>query len=350
MDAEQQNRSIERIFMAYSIVKTLAVSLICLLCGLLGASTPVFAAAPELSFPLKCTLGESCWLVNFVDRDPGPGYTDFQCGAFSYKTHKGTDIAKADDAQMRRGVAVLAAAPGIVLGTRDGMPYNTAPGGRITDGRECGNGLVIDHGDGWNTQYCHMQAGSLTVVKGQGVERGTVLGRIGRSGQTEFPHLHISVKHNGTVIDPFTGDSNIGLCNANAESRGLWAEQIRSALHYPGPQPYHLGFTDAAIDIEAVRAGKLNATRFAATSPALVFWTEIFTLKPGDRVSVSLQAPDGSTIGRNTYTVPSPKARLAMAATGKKSGPTWPTGIYVGRIDITRDGETISKSLQATVE
>jgi murein DD-endopeptidase MepM/ murein hydrolase activator NlpD len=332
-------------------VKTLATSLILMICGLFSVPAQLLAAPPELSFPLKCTLGESCWLVNFVDRDPGPGYTDFECGAFSYNTHKGTDIAIADDAQMRRGVAVLAAAPGLVLGTRDGMPYNTAPGGKNTDGRECGNGLVIDHGDGWTTQYCHMQSGSLTVVKGSTVERGTVLGRIGRSGQTEFPHLHISVKHDGTVIDPFTGDSNVGLCKADADTSGsLWAEPIRSTLRYPGPQPYHLGFTDTRVDIEAVRAGKLNETRFAATSPALIFWSEIFTLKAGDRITVSLRAPDGSTIGTNAYTVPSPKARLAMAATGKKSGPTWPVGTYVGQIDITRGGITVSKSLKATVE
>jgi len=311
---------------------------------------PVRAAPPELTLPVNCTIGETCWLVNFVDRDPGPKYTDFRCGSFSYNGHKGTDIAIADDAAMRRGVAVLAAAPGRVLGLRDGMPYNTAPGGKITDGRECGNGLVLDHGDGWTTQYCHMQAGSLKVVKGQVVDRGAVLGSIGRSGQTQFPHVHMSVKHNRTVIDPFTGDSSIGLCKTNAETSGLWSPALRTALHYPGPQPYHLGFTDAKIDIDAIRAGKLNETRFRVTAPQLIFWAEIFTLKAGDTMTLALRAPDGRIIGKNSYTMPSPKARLTIAATGKKSGATWAPGIYEGQIDVTRDGVTVSRSAKASIE
>ena len=108
-------------------VKTLATSLILMICGLFSVPAQLLAAPPELSFPLKCTLGESCWLVNFVDRDPGPGYTDFECGAFSYNTHKGTDIAIADDAQMRRGVAVLAAASAAAVVTAPTVAIGAAP-------------------------------------------------------------------------------------------------------------------------------------------------------------------------------------------------------------------------------
>jgi hypothetical protein len=52
-----------------------------LLFGILGlAPLPLHAGPPELSLPLDCKIGETCWLVNLVDRQPGPGRTDFRCG------------------------------------------------------------------------------------------------------------------------------------------------------------------------------------------------------------------------------------------------------------------------------
>jgi len=89
-----------------------------------GSAAPgrAWAGPPELSLPAACDPGRTCWLVNFVDHDPGPGAQDYRCGRLSYDTHKGTDIAIANDAVMNSGVNVLAAAPGRVLRVRDGEP------------------------------------------------------------------------------------------------------------------------------------------------------------------------------------------------------------------------------------
>ena len=38
-----------------------------------------------------------------------------------------------------------------------------ALGPTATAGRNCGNGVTLDHGDGWQTQYCHMRRGSVAV-------------------------------------------------------------------------------------------------------------------------------------------------------------------------------------------
>lgn len=51
-----------------------------------------------------------------------------------------------------------------------------------------------------------MKNGYLKVRKGQKVRDGTVLGEIGLSGRTKFPHIHFSVRKNGKVIDPFDPD------------------------------------------------------------------------------------------------------------------------------------------------
>ena len=51
-------------------------------------------------------------------------------------------------------------------------------------GKECGNGVVLVHDDGYQTQYCHLKKGSVAVKKGARVSEGDLLGFIGMSGKT----------------------------------------------------------------------------------------------------------------------------------------------------------------------
>ncbi len=78
---------------------------------------------------------------------------------------------------------------------------------------DCGNGLVIDHGDGWQTQYCQRKQGSVRGNNGQTVAAGDVLGQVGLSGRTLFPHLHISARKDGETVGPFQPDA-LDTCNA----------------------------------------------------------------------------------------------------------------------------------------
>lgn len=60
---------------------------------------------------------------------------------------------------MQNGVNVIAAAPGTVAGFREGVDdvvYSDENAADV-DGIECGNGVVISHGAGWVTQYCHLK-------------------------------------------------------------------------------------------------------------------------------------------------------------------------------------------------
>lgn len=324
-----------------------------LIAGAVLVSLPAGAEPPALSLPADCDIGTSCWLVNFVDHDPGPGARDYRCGALSYDTHKGTDIAIRNDAAMNAGVDVLAAAPGKVVGTRDGMPNSTRAdleSATALRGRDCGNGVRIDHGGGWSTQYCHMMAGSIRVRTGDAVERGQALGRIGRSGRTEFPHIHVSLRQGDRVVDPFTGESNIQACDAGTQASGLWDPAVRQALAYPGPQPFHLGFASGRPKTAEIESGMLNRSRFPADSAALVFWAEAFSLKKGDTVTLSLTAPDGSTVADHTIDLDRPLAKGHWFTGRRKRGPAWEKGEYTGTITITRDGARVRKSTAAVVE
>jgi len=317
------------------------------------ASAPASAGRPTLGLPADCRVGETCWLVNLVDHDPGPGHRDYRCGPLTYDTHKGTDIAIADDAAMRRGVAVLAAAPGRVVRVRDGMPASTERDLRSPDalrGRECGNGVVIDHGDGWTTQYCHMKAGTLTVATGSEVARGDRLGDIGRSGRSEFPHIHIAVRHGNSIVDPFTAGSQAAVCNPNATVGGLWSDKVQRELTYPGPQPYHLGFAAGKPSIAAIRAGRLADTRFSKKAPALVFWAEIFSLDAKDRIALTLVDPNGKVLAGNTVEPTRFMARYTRFVGLARPASGWTVGTYTGRVSVTRRGRTTSRDVRAVIE
>lgn len=63
-----------------------------------------------------------------------------------------------------------------------------------------GNYIVINHGFDYKTLYAHLE--KIDVKKGQGVQRGDVIGLLGNSGQVSGPHLHYEVHKNDTPIDP----------------------------------------------------------------------------------------------------------------------------------------------------
>ncbi len=327
--------------------------------GIIGAAvaamtvSPAAADGPPFSLPIDCVVGETCWLVNMVDRDPGPGYADFRCGALSYDGHRGTDIAIANHRIMQRGVAVLAAADGVVLRLRDGVPPTTEADLRYREslkGRECGNGIMIDHGGGWSTQYCHLKAGSIDVSPGTRVRRGDRIADVGLTGLTEFPHVHMTIRQDRTVIDPFTGESQAAACRREGEAETLWTDEVAAALAYPGPQPYHMGFAMENPDADKMRDGLYTMTSFPRNAPALVFWAEAFSLAEGDILTVRLSGPDGETIADNRIRIDRPQARRFAAIGRRMRGDGWAPGTYTGQIEIRRNGMTVSESATAAVE
>ena len=68
--------------------------------------------------------------------------------------------------------------------------------------RSYGEYVVINHHDGTMTLYAHMLAGSRTVVAGQEVAQGQVIGIVGSTGNSTGPHLHFEVRVNGSCVNP----------------------------------------------------------------------------------------------------------------------------------------------------
>ncbi len=63
-----------------------------------------------------------------------------------------------------------------------------------------GNITVIDHGLGIFSSYLHQS--SFLVKVGDEVKKGDVIGRVGSTGNSNAPHLHLALRISGAVVDP----------------------------------------------------------------------------------------------------------------------------------------------------
>jgi hypothetical protein len=305
-------------------------------CWLL-ATTPL--AALELVVPVDCQVGRECFIQQHMDHDPSAGARDYACGPVTYDGHDGTDFRLRTTREAQEGVAVLAAADGVVAARRDGVPdrlAKTPEDLRAVATRECGNGAVIDHGDGWETQYCHLRRGSLAVEAGDQVAAGERIGEIGYSGAAAFPHLHLSVRRDGEPVDPFLGlEGDPDTCGADAEP--LWAGTAE--LDYRAGRLLDMGFAAGPVELRAVETGTVERPRGGA--PAMVAWGWAINLQAGDDVAVVLAGPDGGELARNATTLDRNKAQHMLFAGVRQPPAGWPAGRYTAAFSVSRAGEAV---------
>lgn len=297
---------------------------------------PALAGPPVLDLPLDCTLGQTCYIEDYVDANPGEGQSDYTCGLKSRDGHRGTDIALLSLDAMARGVDVLAAAPGIVAATRDGVPDQPVSDENRDQiqGRECGNAVRIDHGDGWQTLYCHMAKGSVRVRKGDSVAPGDILGKVGLSGQTNFPHLHLAVLKDDHFIDPFAPNPEAS-CGAPTGS-GLW----REALGYDRAGLFTAGFSTAVPSFDDVKSGAARRHSGPPDRP-IVLYAHAFYPETGDILTFSATGPEG-TIFDETAEIDDPKAQIFRAVGLRNPEGGWPTGDYRGTVTLRREGRVLA--------
>ena len=100
------------------------------------------------------------------------------------RAHKGTDYAASTGTPIR----------------------STGDGKVILAGRKGGYGncVIIQHGQGYETLYGHMNNFAKGINTGTRVSQGQVIGYVGQTGLATGPHLHYEFHVNGEVRNPVT--------------------------------------------------------------------------------------------------------------------------------------------------
>ncbi|MDR2029229.1 MAG: M23 family metallopeptidase [Treponema sp.] len=97
-----------------------------------------------------------------------------------YRLHEGLDLAAPE------GTEVFAARDGVVSETGYSPVY--------------GNYVILRHGDNWTSLYGHLSKTEITLR--QEVRSGSLIGRVGSTGQSTGPHLHFELRRDGQARDP----------------------------------------------------------------------------------------------------------------------------------------------------
>ncbi|GJE61585.1 M23 family metallopeptidase [Methylobacterium trifolii] len=317
-------------------------------------ASAAYAEEIRLHFPLACVPGQTCFVQHYVDQDSGPGARDYTCGSRTYDKHNGTDfrIRTGAEAKEEPGT-VLAVAAGRVLRGRSDMADGRERGSdaAAVKGQECGNGLVIAHDDGWESQYCHMARASLRVRPGDTVSAGQPIGQVGLSGETEFPHLHLTLRHGGKVIDPFAPDATEGTCDPGALAparRTLWSPEAQALLAYRAGTILNAGFADGPVAMQAVESGAVHAP--GPDAAALVAYVRVIGLDAGDVQSLTLAGPDGRTLAERVEPALERSRAQSLLFAGRKRPPEgWPPGRYTARFTLRR-GAAVALERDWTIE
>jgi murein DD-endopeptidase MepM/ murein hydrolase activator NlpD len=197
-------------------------------------------------------------IMNFFDRvGGGRGFRvtvtkerarDHRGGRLTYDEHDGTDFV------CPPGMPVVAAAPGVLVATRD-----TFLRGGLT--------ACVDHGNGVVTQYTHLTR--VLAEVGQSLRRGDVLAWSGSGGLDMVsgfpwvpPHVHFMVWVHGVPVDPYRSA-------AEPPSRSHW-------LHGDDPQPSGPLASDAAPPtLETIRVDERGLDRIVEQCKSTTILDEI---------------------------------------------------------------------------
>jgi len=318
-----------------------ALSIFVVAALLLGCAVAQDHFAPSFELPVACDPSRECSIQKYVDLDPGPGRMDYACGRLSKDGDTGTDFRLRNYPAMEQGVAVIAAADGMVRASRDGMDDVSVReiGASAIKGREAGNAVVLVHGGGWETQYSHLKKSSIRVKPGDYVKAGDVLGEIGLSGNTEFPHMEFTVRRDGDAVDPFVGFGKFEHCG---DARmPLWSGSAMEKLPYRPVVLLSSGFHNDRANADAARKGKYASFLFDRAAPALVFWADLSGTLKGDREKLVITAPNGSALAEIDRLLDENNISWFVFAGSKRPDGGWPLGDYYADYSLSRGDKVL---------
>jgi len=274
----------------------------------------------------------------------GEDASDSFCQSATYNGHKGVDIRLLSLKDIEKNVPVIASLGGIVKAVRDGiedkLPQSVQDWEKIKD-KECGNGVVLSHENGYETQFCHLKQNSISVNVDDEVEQGDILGFVGNSGAAEFPHVHLSLRRNGQWIDPVSGKKPSQACTVADISNSLFNEEVAGFFTENTSRLLTSGIAGDVIKHgDLVKLGAPKSIKEG--DDAIVGWGWFINLRKGDKIHFKLEGPDGLISENTTDALDRNKASYS-AFSGKRRVAT--KGEYKLETKLLRNGETIAQSL-----
>ena len=188
--------------------------------GLLAVSALAGRRSPDsrtidIEFPLRngtyyIANGGSRALLNPHLKTLAPRYSTYRGQSFGIDIVKlnarGHRAAGFAPSQLTRyeifGELVHAPCSGRVIQSVDGLPDLQPP---LKDREHlAGNSVILECNGDW-ILLGHLREGSVRVQTGQSVRVGDEIGRVGNSGNTDEPHLHIHAQSPGQAPAPLSG-------------------------------------------------------------------------------------------------------------------------------------------------
>lgn len=298
-----------------------------------------------MGMPIACEYGKDCFISSLFsyeetqEESPEKLIRDYKCGRLTQAGEKSTRFALRNIQQIDEGVDVIAVDKGTVEAVHDGekdIGASKANKTKIpTTNNNCGNGVIIRHGRGFLTQYCHLQQGSLAVEVGQEVKKGDPLGKVGSSGTVSYPHLEFIVKRDNTAIDPFTGEG-ITSCTQKKDFISLWDFKTDAMLSYVPTLLINASFTANIPNAEGVNNGRFITSNLTNDEDRIVFWVNLMGLQKDDILEISITSPRGKTIALREKAFSRYEPFYFHYVGKRKSGAAWERGKYIGNVSLSR--------------
>ena len=337
------------------------ILLVCIPDGIHSQEIGLVPAGSDFRFsaPIDCDENRGCEIIQFVDVSINGSGRDFACGQRSFGGNRGTSYKIPHLSRVWIDpVDVVSVADGVVLDRRDGIPdvplFSQVDG--VDENKKWGNYVVINHGGGWETIYAHLRKETVNIDPGGFVKRGQVIGKVGMSGATAYPHLYFVVLRNKRPFDPYSGKLVGEGCQDDFNPvHSMLDRDALIAFSYKQTELISVGFSDDRVDVVSALNGYLDRPYLLATGIKLGLWGLVAGVREGDMWKVEVFAPGGDLIIDSKSQVKTSSSIRVLGDEIKFSaGNLAPIGQYWGRFSLLRpfddQGKIIWKNIIQSVK
>src|SRR5262249_49627984 len=163
------------------------------------------------------------------------------------------------------------------------------------------------------------------------------LGKVGLSGNTEFPHLHFTLRQGGKMVDPFAYGAPEGTCGGGTS---LWDKTLAGELAYRPIAILNAGFAKRPVSVQDIEAGDAENAAPDPDAESLVAYVRAIALRSGDVQRLTIIDPNGNRFA--TYRAEPLDRDMAQytLVTGRKRPPEgWLRGVYRATYTVEHNGD-----------